>query len=285
MRAQVGCHDQHGVAEVGAATLCIGETTLFKNLKQRVEHVWVSLFDFVKQHNRERLATNGLCELTAFFVAHVSRRRANQAADRVLLHVFAHVESNQRIIITKQEVGKCFCELGLAHAGWAEEDERTAWTLWVFEARACATNALADSFDCIILRNDSLVQLGFHVEQLGRFFFGEFVHRNACPHAQHFGNCFFVYFVKQVNAACFYSSLFFETLFEQCTLLIAQTASFFEALFFNSLLFSFLHVIDLGFDFLQVRRRGHALDAQTAAGFIDEVDCLVWQVTVGDVAV
>ena len=129
------------------------------------------------------------------------------------------------------------------------------------------------------------MQLGFHVEQFGRFFFGEFVHRNACPHAQHFGNCFFVYFVKQIDATCFYGSLFFETLFEQRTLLIAQTAGFFEALFFNSLLFGLLHVVDLGFNFFQVRRRSHALDAQTAAGFVDEVDCLVWKVTVGDVAV
>ena len=94
LRAQVGCHDQHRVAEVGAATLCVGESTFFENLEQCVEHIWVSFLDFVKQHNRKRLATHGLGKLTAFFVAHVSRRRANQAADGVLLHVFTHVESD-----------------------------------------------------------------------------------------------------------------------------------------------------------------------------------------------
>ena len=67
--------------------------------------------------------------------------------------------------------------------------------------------------------------------------------------------------------------------------MVAQTAGFFEALFFNSLLLGFLHVVDLVFDFLQVWRSGHALNAQTASRFVNEVNCLVGQMTIGNVAV
>ena len=42
---------------------------------------------------------------------------------------------------------------------------------------------------------------------------------------------------------------------------------------------------DLVLELLEVGRRLHALDAQTRAGFVDEVDRLVGKVTVGDVAV
>jgi hypothetical protein len=46
----------------------------------------------------------------------------------VLLHVLGHVERDQRLLVTEQELGERLGELGLADAGGAEEDERAART-------------------------------------------------------------------------------------------------------------------------------------------------------------
>ena len=44
---QVACHDQDRVGEIHRAPLAIGETAIIKHLQQDVEHLRMSLFDFV----------------------------------------------------------------------------------------------------------------------------------------------------------------------------------------------------------------------------------------------
>jgi len=57
---------------------------------------WAFL-DLVEQHHRVRPAADLLVELAAFLEAHVARRRADEAADVVLLHVFAHVDLDRAL--------------------------------------------------------------------------------------------------------------------------------------------------------------------------------------------
>ena len=52
-------------------------------------------FHFVKHDNRIGFAAQGFCELAGFFVPDVTRRRSDQAADGVLLHVLGHVHPHQ----------------------------------------------------------------------------------------------------------------------------------------------------------------------------------------------
>ena len=76
------------------------------------------------------------------------------------------------------------------------------------------------------------------------------------------------------------------SLLEQLLLLVAQTAGLLEAAAPRSrFLLRLRDLRDLVLELLVVGRRLHALDAQARAGFVDEVDRLVGQVTVGDVAV
>ena len=81
------------------------------------------------------------------------------------------------------------------------------------------------------------------------------------------------------------SSLLGRLLLEQRLLLIAEAAGLLEALLLDGGLLRLLHLVELLLELAQVRRRRHALDAQPAAGLVDEVDRLVGQVAVGDVAV
>ena len=144
---------------------------------------------------------------------------------------------------------------------------------------------MADRSNGVFLTNDAFVQLSFHVEQFCSFFFGEFVDRDARPDTQHFGDCLFVYLVVQVDALGFDVCLFLGALIQQGAFLVTQFSGFFKALVFDCLLLGSLDIFDFVFNFFQVRRGLHTHDAQTAAGFVNEIDCLIRQEAVRDVAI
>ncbi len=56
------------------------------------------------------------------------------------------------------------------------------------------------------------MQFCFHIEQFGRFLFGEFEDGDTRPNTENVGDCFFVDFVKQVNALGFDVGLFLRAL-------------------------------------------------------------------------
>ena len=60
-------------------------------------------------------------QMAAFLMADVSGRRPDEFRHRVLLHKFAHIESNKRAFRTKKKIGERACDLGLADAGRAKE--------------------------------------------------------------------------------------------------------------------------------------------------------------------
>src|SRR5712664_3070006 len=62
------------------------------------------LFDLIEQHNRVGTASNRFGKLTAFFVAHIARRRTDQARRGEFLHVLRHVDLNQSVGVTKHEL-------------------------------------------------------------------------------------------------------------------------------------------------------------------------------------
>jgi len=63
------------------------------------------LFYFVQQDDRVRCATNAFGELSAFFVANVARRLADQLRDRMLLHELGHIEADERFFAAEEESG------------------------------------------------------------------------------------------------------------------------------------------------------------------------------------
>ena len=54
----------------------------------------------------------------------------------MLLHVLRHVDTRHRVFVAEEELRESARQLGLADAGWAEEDERAGWALGVLEAGA-----------------------------------------------------------------------------------------------------------------------------------------------------
>ena len=65
-----------------------------------------------------RLLVDRIGQQPALIVADIARRRADQPADRVALHIFGHVEALERDAHDRGELAR---DLGLADAGRAGE--------------------------------------------------------------------------------------------------------------------------------------------------------------------
>ena len=124
------------------------------------------LLDFVEQDHRVRVPLHLLGELPALFVPHVPRRRADQLADRVLLHVLRHVEADERMVAAEQQVGQGARQLGLADTRRPEEQEAAHRARRRLQARPRPPDGAGHGRNGPILADDAVVQLLFHPEQL-----------------------------------------------------------------------------------------------------------------------
>jgi hypothetical protein len=123
LAADVAGHQDDRVLEVDDVALAVGEAAVVEDLQQQVEDLGVGLLDLVEEDDAVGTAAHGLGELAALLVADVAGRRADQARDRELLHVLAHVDAHDVALVVEQELGERLGELGLADAGGAEEQE------------------------------------------------------------------------------------------------------------------------------------------------------------------
>ena len=118
--AEVRRHHDERVAEIDRAALAIGESAVIENLQQHVEHIGMRLLDLVEQHDLIGPPPHRLGERAALVIADIARRRADQPGDRMLLHVFRHVDAHHRVLVVEQECRKRLGKFGLADAGRAQ---------------------------------------------------------------------------------------------------------------------------------------------------------------------
>ena len=176
-------------------------------------------FHFVQEDNGIGFPANCLGQLTAFFVANISGRRSDQTAHAEFLHVFAHVDTNNIVLIVEQRLCKCFCQFCFADTGRTEEQERTQRTVRVLDSGTGPQDCLTDFFDCLILTDDTFVKNFVHVQELFTFAFHQFCNRNTGPSADDTGNLFFCDFIPEQRVLAFLlffcnGLLFFQLLFQ-----------------------------------------------------------------------
>ena len=188
VRAQVGGHHDHGVAEIHGATLAVGQAAVVEHLQQDVEHVRMRLLDLVEQDQRVRPAAHRLGQVAAFLVADVPRGRADQARDRVLLHELAHVDAHHRVGRVEQELGQRLAQLGLADAGRAQEQERADGPVRVGQAGARAAHRVGHDPDRLLLADHAPPQVRLHAQQLFALALQHPVDRDAGPARDHLGD-------------------------------------------------------------------------------------------------
>ena len=169
--------------------------------------------------------------------------------------------------------------------GGPEEDERPARSLGVLQAGTRAADGPGQRLERLLLADDPLVQLLLHAQELGRLLLGEAVDGDAGPGGQHLGDDLLVDDVEEVDALGPQLGLLGLLAVEALLLLLGQLLGLLEGALLDGGLLVGPQARDLLVELLGARRRGHAADAQPAAGLVDEVDGLVGEVAVGEVAV
>jgi hypothetical protein len=160
----------------------------------------VGLLDLVEKHDRIGPAAHGLGQLAALVVADVAGRGADEARHRVLLHVLRHVDAHHVGLVVEQELGQRPRQLGLAHAGGPEKNERADGPVGILQARARPANRIGDGLHRRVLADDPLVQALFHVAQAGLLAFQHFLDGNAGPLGHHGRDVFLGHFLAQERA-------------------------------------------------------------------------------------
>src|SRR5690242_14657517 len=123
MAADIRGHDYDHVLEIDGATLTVRQSAVIEDLQERIEYVVMRFFDFIEQDDRIRPAPHSLGELSAFVVAYVARRRANQMRDSMLLLILGHVDPDHGPLVLEQEFGERPRQLGFPYASGAEEQK------------------------------------------------------------------------------------------------------------------------------------------------------------------
>jgi hypothetical protein len=113
--AHVRSHDDNRVSEIDLSAKAVRDFALFQNLEQEMHDIGMSLFDLIEEHNRVGAPSNGLGKLSAFFVAHIARRRTDQARPGEFLRVLRHVDLNQSVEVTKHELRQGTCQKRFAN--------------------------------------------------------------------------------------------------------------------------------------------------------------------------
>ncbi len=116
----------------------------------------------------------------------------------MLLAVLAHVDAHQGVLVVEHELGQRLGQLGLAHAGGAEEDERADRAARVLQAGAGPADGVGDGVDGLVLADDALVQALLHLQQLVRLGLHHLVDRDAGPLGDDLGDVVLVHHLVQV---------------------------------------------------------------------------------------
>ena len=280
----IGRHDEDRVAEIDVPAEGIGEPPLFHHLQEHVEDVGMGLFDLVEQHHGVGTPPDLLRELAPLLEADVTRRSADQAAHVVLLHVFAHVDLDERIGVAKHEFGQGLRQERLAHARRPGKHERPDRPLRILEAGAAAADGLRDALDRRVLSDHSLVKLVFHAHQAGLIFGAHPRERDAGHLRDDLRHHLLV--DDAISLAALVAPVAGHGLLLLLELvgLITEGRSLLEVLVGDSLFLLLVEAINFLVDFLEIRRLGHRLEPHAGACLVDHVDRLVGEAATGDVA-
>src|SRR5581483_10654083 len=119
-----------------------------------------------EEHDRIVPAPYGFRQIAAFLVTDVSRRRADQARYRMLLHEFRHVEPDHGLLIIEEKLGQRPAEFRFTNARWTEKNERADRTIRILQSRARPPYRVRNGMNRLVLADYPEFQAIFHFEQL-----------------------------------------------------------------------------------------------------------------------
>ena len=155
----------------------------------------------------------------------------------------------------------------------------------ILDPGAGAADRLRDGDDRRLLADHALVQLLLHPDQLLRLGLGELEDRDPRPHRDDVGDLVLAHLGLLLVGLVAPALLELLLLLRQLALLVAQRGRLLELLRLDRVLLVGAHLLDLLFQLPVAGRGGHRADAEARAGLVDQVDRLVRQVPVLDVAI
>ncbi len=179
--AEVGGHDDDRILKVHSSALGIGDTSVIQNLEQDVEYIRMCFFHLIKEDDRIRFAPYGLGQLSALIISDISRRRPNQPGDRILLHIFAHINPYHILFIVKQAFRKSLRKLGLADTCGSQEQEGADRLCRVLDSCLGTQNGIGHFVHTFLLPDDPLMELIRKIKRLVPFSLGQLCDRYTCP--------------------------------------------------------------------------------------------------------
>ena len=231
------------------------------------------------------MTANGLGELTALVVAHVTRRATDELGDLELAAELRHVEADERVLAAKEVLGERLGELGLACAGGTQEDKAAAGTTRVLERRAAAAHSLGDGLDCLILADDARLEHAFGLQQATALALGKRGNRHARSHGHDVGNLTHIDGERAGVELGGPGGLGLGELNLGGLLLLGDLGGLVHVVALGGLLRGGLELLDAMLSL--AHRLGRAIrgDASAGTGLVDEVDGLIGQEAILDVAV
>ena len=195
----------------------------------------------------------------------------------MLLHELGHVEGDERVLATEEELGERLGKLGLAHARGSQEDERAAGATRVLERGAAATDGLCHLGNGLLLPDNALVQSVLAAQQLRRLGLGEIGNGNA----RYVGdNVSDVRLVDHHDVGILLLSpclLELGALRGELLLAVAQARRLLELLRRSGLGLLVANAMKLLIHLGELGRQAHLVHARARTRLIDDVDCLVRQ--------
>ena len=111
----------------------------------------------------------------------------------MLLHVLGHVDADHRPLVVEEELGEGPRQLGLAHAGGAEEEEGADGAVGVGEARPRPPHRIGHRHDGLALADHALREALLHLHELLHLGLEEARHRDARPLGHRLGDVLLVH--------------------------------------------------------------------------------------------
>ncbi len=138
------------------------------------------LFDFVEEHHRIGFLSDSLRQLTrTVLVTDISGRRADKLTNRIFFHKFRHIETDHKLFVAEQALGKCLSEIGFTDARRSYEDKRSYGTVDRFKSHAGTPYRFGYSGHRFVLSHDTSVQFFLQTKQAVALRFRETGNGNA----------------------------------------------------------------------------------------------------------
>ena len=284
LRADVAGHDDDRVLEVHVPSLCVGDDAVLQDLQQDVPHVLVGLFDLVEEHHAVGLAAHLFGQLAALVIADVARGRADQTRHRVPLHILGHIDADHGVLVAEHGLCQRLAQLGLAHARGAEEQERTDGALGVLDADPAAADRAGHRAHGLILADHALVQRLLQMQQPLALILGQPRDGNTRPAGDHGGDVLLGDAAVRLGELLAPGIALPLGLVAVVRLDVAQLRGLFIVLRRNGRGLLAVERRDLFLDRLELRRGRLRFHAHAGGRLVHQVDGLVGQETVVDIA-